>query len=53
MMTIKQNKVKLAKKDTTTRRNPDSTLGIYLTAAKVAQYRQVTENSREKEDAKK
>ena len=38
--------------DTTTRRNPDSTLGIYLTSVKVEQYRKVDENRIEKEDKK-
>ena len=53
MMILKQHKVKLVNKDTTTRRNPDLTSGVYLTAVKVAQYRQVDENRREKEEAKK
>ena len=52
-MVLKQKKVKLVNEDTITRRNPDSTLGIYLTAVKVAQCRQVAENRREKEEAKK
>ena len=33
-------------------RNPDSILGIYLTAAKVAQCRLLIENRRDKEEAK-
>ena len=43
----------MANEDTTTRRNPDLTSGIYLTAVKVAQYRQVADNRREKEEEKK
>ena len=35
------------------RRKPDSNLGIYLIAAKVAQYILVNENRRENEEAKK
>ena len=31
---------------------PDSNMGIYLTAAKLVQYRLVADNSREKEEAK-
>ena len=46
MMTPKKNKVKLAKKDTNTRKRPDSTSVIHLTAVKVAQYGQVDENKR-------
>ena len=53
MMIHKKKKVKLANEDSNTRRNPDSTSGIYLTAVKVAQYRQVAANRREMEDAKK
>ena len=53
MMIIKQKKVKLANEDANTRRNPDSTSGIYLTAAKVAQCRQVAVNRREMDEAKK
>ena len=48
MMVTKQNKVKLVNEDTTTRRNPDPNLGFYLTAVKVAQCKQVADNSREK-----
>ena len=39
--------------DETYMRNPDSSLGIYLTAAKVVQCRLVAENRREKEATKK
>ena len=39
MMNLKKKKVKLENKDTTTRRNPVSTQGIYLTAVKLEQYR--------------
>ena len=53
MMILNQKKVKLANEDTTTRSNHDSTLGIYLTAFKVAQCIQVADNRREKEEAKK
>ena len=53
MMIHKQKKVKLANKETTNRRNPDWTLGIYFTAFKVAQYIHVAENRREKGEAKK
>ena len=48
-MITKQEKVRLIH-DVTSRRNPDSNLGIYLTADKVAQYRLVDENRREKEE---
>ena len=53
IMMVKQKKVKLANEDTTTRRNPDSTSGIYLVAVKVAKFRQVADNRREKGEAKK
>ena len=53
MMVLNQKKVTLVKEDTTTRRNPYSTLGIYLTAVNFVQYRQVADNRREKEEAKK
>ena len=53
VMILKQKKVKLENEDANTRRNPDSTSGIYLTAVKVAQCRQVAKNRREKEEAKK
>ena len=39
--------------DETSRRNPDSGLGIYLTAAKVAQCRLLDDNKRENKEAKK
>ena len=38
--------------DVTSRRKPDLNLGIYLNAAKVAQYILVNENSIEKEESK-
>ena len=44
MMVINKKKTKLVNKDTKTSGNPDSTLGIYITAVKVAQCRQVSEN---------
>ena len=44
MMILNQKKVKLENEDVATRRKPDSISGIYLTAVKVAQYRQVAEN---------
>ena len=53
MMILKQKKVKMANEDTTTRRKPDSTPVIYLTAVKVAQCRELDANRREKEEAKK
>ena len=46
IMILKQKKVKLENDDSNTRRNPNSTSGIYLTAAKVAQFRQVDVNRR-------
>ena len=46
MMIHHQKKVKLADEDTNTRSNLNSTSGIYLTAAKVAQCRQVAANRR-------
>ena len=49
MMVLNQKKIKLVNEDTTPRRNPDSTLVIYLTTVKVAQHRQVDENRIEKE----
>ena len=48
MMIIKEREVKLANEYTTTRRNPDLNSGIYLTTVKVAQCRQVADNSTEK-----
>ena len=53
MMILKKNKVKLENEDTITRRNPDSTSGIYLIHVNVLQCRQVAENRREKEKSKK
>ena len=53
MMIHQQNKVKLANEDANTRSNPNSTSGIYLTAAKVAQCRQVAANRKEMDEAKK
>ena len=53
MMIINHNKVKLENENANTRRNPDSTSGIYLTAVKVAQCRHVAENRRDREEAKK
>ena len=46
MMILKKRKVKMSNEDSKTRRNPNSTSGIYLTAIKVAQYRQVAANRR-------
>ena len=53
MMMLRKKKVKMANEDANTRRNPSSTLGVYLTAVKLAQCRQVAENRREMEEAKK
>ena len=53
MMMLQQKKVKLANDDANTRRNPISTSGIYLTAAKVDQCRQVAENRRSVDEEKK
>ena len=53
MMIIKQKKVKMENGDANTRRNPNSTSGIYLTAARVTQCRHVAENRREMDEAKK
>ena len=53
MMIPKKRKLKLSNEDAKTRRNPNSTLGIYLTAVKGAQYTKVAENRRETEEAKK
>ena len=52
-MILKKRKVKLTNEDANIRSNPNSTSGIYLNAVKVAQCRQVAENRREKEEAKK
>ena len=53
MMILKKRKVKLENEDANTRRKPNSTSEIYLTAVKVAQYRQVAKNRRDMEEAKK
>ena len=52
MVLRNQIKVRLVNDETSTR-NPDSSSEIYLTAAKVTQCRPVSENRREKEEAKK
>ena len=52
MTILNQKKVRLVNDETSTR-NPDSSMGIYLTAAKVAQCTLVADNRREKEEAKK
>ena len=52
MTILKKKKVKLANEDSNTRRNPNSNLGIYLTAVKLAQCRQVAANRREIKEAK-
>ena len=52
MMIHQKKKVKLADEDSNTRRNLNSTSGIYLAAAKVAQCRQVAANRREVDEAK-
>ena len=52
MAIINKKRVRLLN-DETYIRNPDSSSGFYLTAAKVAQYRLVDKNRREKEEAKK
>ena len=51
-MMILQQKVRLVKYETS-RRNPDSGSGIYLTTSKMMQQRLVGENRREKKEAKK
>ena len=53
MMIHQQKKVKLEDEDANTRSNPNSTSGIYLTASKVAQCRQMAANRREMDEAKK
>ena len=53
MMILQQKNMIMANEDAKTRRNTDSTLGIYLTADKVAQCRQVAANRREMDEAKK
>ena len=52
MMINHQKKVKLGDEDANTRINLNSTSGIYLTAAKVTQCRQVAVNRREMDEAK-
>ena len=52
MTILNKNKVRLVN-DETSSSNPDYSSVIYPTAAKVAQYRLVDENRREREDAKK
>ena len=52
MTILNQKKVRLVNDETSTR-NPDSSMGIYLTAAKVAQCTLVADNRRKKEEAKK
>ena len=52
MMILHQKKA-ILENDVTTRRNPDSSSGIYLTSAKVAQCRMVAYNRRQKEEVKK
>ena len=47
MMILQKNKVRLLN-DVTSRRNHDFNLGIYLTAAKVAEFRLVDDNRIEK-----
>ena len=53
MMIHHQKKVKLGDEDANTRINLNSTSGIYPTAAKFAQCRQVAVNRREMDKAKK
>ena len=52
-MNIIQKKKALLENDVTSSNNPDSISGIYFTAAKLAQYKLVDENKREKEETKK
>ena len=52
MAILNQKKV-IFVNDETSMRKPDSSSGIYLTAAKVAQRRLVADNRREKEEAKR
>ena len=52
MAILNQKKLRLSNDETSTR-NPDSSSGIYLTAAKVAQCTLVAKNRREKEDKKR
>ena len=51
IMILQKKRMRLLN-DVTSRRKPDLNLGIYLNAAKVAQYRLVNENSIEKEESK-
>ena len=51
-MAILNQKKTILVNDETSIRNPDSSLGIYLDAAKVAQCTLVSDNSRKKEEAK-
>ena len=55
MEILNQKKARLANydNDISTRKNPNPTSGIYLTAAKLAQCIMVAENRREKEEVKK
>ena len=52
MMIHQQKKIKMEDEDANTRSNLNSTSGIYLTTAKVAQCRQVAANRREMDEAK-
>ena len=52
-MEILQKYKALLENDVATRKNPDYSLGVYLTAAKEAQYRLIDDNNREKDEAKK
>ena len=52
IMILKKRKVKLANEDANTRRNPNSTSGIYPIAVKVTQCIQVATNKREMERRK-
>ena len=52
MAIFQKNKARL-ENDVATRKNPNSNLVIYLTTAKVAQFRLVAQNKRKKEEAKK
>ena len=45
-MAILQKKKVILENDVTTRNSPDTSLGIYLIASKLAQFRLVAENSR-------
>ena len=51
-MTLNQKNMRLVNDETSTR-NPDLSTIIYLTADKLAQCRLLSENRREKEEAKK